>query len=386
MKKLALGLAFGLVAAFGASTNGTVHGGEGADRIDYYIALNTLFDGPTQGQNFCYNMGCELAPGAGFLAGLNDHPQSNVGGLDVVVVPDSCVGDDCLQGEHMIGYCTEADVPAEVFELSDYNEISLDPRLQYLTFSYDRHFYDLRRDAGGDAISEFAAVQALVWAWQSDPNTGSTVFSSADDPYDDPFEWDGLIPVAPETQPTATPGLGFWSTYTGTQISDLDDATQAVYDLAVEAQNKAGDWSLSHSDDGEGIYLLNENGLPIYGETVVFDDHGAEAVTDSSGYVAWPDGSMYAVTLKPGRPFETPGAPDDNGNSSQNVVVTLGEPISILNNFTATPTTTTTTTPDPTVELPATGGNPSNWPWISLVTAGCALLIFARLPQRKPAN
>ena len=157
---------------------------------------------------------------------------------------------------------------------------------------------------------------------------------------------------------------------------------------------------MRHSDDGEGIYLLNDNGLPIYGETIVFDDHGAEAVTDSTGYVEWPDGSMYAITLKPGRAFETPGAPDDDGNSSQNYLVAIGEPITILNNFVATPETTTTTVPvpeeatptttapdpDPVVELPSTGGNLSNWPWMPLVATGCALLIFSRLPQRKSAK
>ena len=194
------------------------------------------------------------------------------------------------------------------------------------------------------------------------------------------------------------PGVGIWTF--GNDDIDRNAATQAVYDLAVEAQNKAGDWSLSHSDDGEGIYLLNDNGLPIYGETIVFDDHGAEAVTDSTGYVEWPEGSMYAVTLKPGRAFETPGAPDDDGDSSQNYLVAIGEPISILNNFVATPETTTTTVPipeeatptttapdlDPVVELPSTGGNLSNWPWMPLVAIGCALLIFSRLPQRKSAK
>ena len=52
---------------------------------------------------------------------------------------------------------------------------------------------------------------------------------------------------------------------------------------------------------------------------------------------------MYAVALKAGRSFETPGVPDADGNTSQNLVVTLGEPITILNNYTPPPTTTTTT-------------------------------------------
>ena len=47
------------------------------------------------------------------------------------------------------------------------------------------------------------------------------------------------------------------------------------------------------------------------------DDHGAEAVTDR---LVTSNGQMDHVCghLKPGRAFETPGAPDDDGNSSQN--------------------------------------------------------------------
>ena len=84
------------------------------------------------------------------------------------------------------------------------------------------------------------------------------MFSGADDPYDDPYEWDGLVPIAPSSD-FSMPGVGIWTF--GNDDIDRHAATQAVYDLAVEAQNKAGDWSLSHSDDGEGIYLLNDNGL-----------------------------------------------------------------------------------------------------------------------------
>ena len=348
------GLAFGLVATFGMSTSGPVHGGEGADRIDYHIALNTLFDGGATGAHVCFNMGCGLHPFAGFVTGINDKAESWMGGMWIALADaSSCEGINCFTAgmPYMIGYCSEADVPAQSLQFSGYTETTIDPRLQYLLFKYDWEYYDNRANDDISSHIELSAVQALVWAWHSDPNAGSTVFSGADDPYDDPFEWDGLIPVAPSSD-GLMPGVGFWT-------NDNDDidrlaTTQAVYDLAVEAQNKAGDWSLSHSDDGEGIYLLNENGLPIYGETVVFDDHGAEAVTDSSGYVEWPDDSMYATTLKPGRSFETPGAPDDEGNDSQNFLVTLGEPISILNNFTTTPSTTTTTAPPTTTTVPAT--------------------------------
>ena len=413
MRKLTVGLAFGLVAAFGASTSGTVHGsheheeegpdiheGEAGDRIDYHIALNTLFDSGATGAHLCFNMGCELHPQAGYSTGINNKAESWMGGMWIALADSSsCEGQDCWTSNitYMIGYCSEADVPAQSMFFSDYTETTIDPKLQYLLFKYDWEHFINRQDADISSHIELSAVQALVWAWHSDPNTTSTVFSGIDDPYDDPFEWDDLIPIAPSSD-FSMPGVGIWTF--GNDDIDRHAATQAVYDLAVEAQNKAGDWSLSHSDDGEGIYLLNDNGLPIYGETVVFDDHGAEAVTDSTGYVAWPDGSMYAVTLKPGRAFETPGAPDDDGNSSQNYLVAIGEPITILNNFVATPETTTTTVPvpeeasptttepdlDPVVELPSTGGNLPNWPWMPLVATGCALLIFSRLPQRKSAK
>ena len=402
MRKLTLGLAFGLVAAFGASTSGTVHGGEGGDRIDYHIALNTLFDGGAAAAHACFNMGCGLHPQAGYITGINNKAESWMGGMWMTVDDDSCDGGvwgiECSgSGLWMIGYCSEADVPAQSMVFSAYTQTTIDPKLQYLLFKYDWEYFSNRQDADISSHIELSAVQALVWAWHSDPNSSSTVFSGIDDPYDDPFEWDGLAPIAPSAD-FSMPGVGIW-TFNNDDI-DRGAATQAVYDLAVEAQNKAGDWSLSHSDDGEGIYLLNDNGLPIYGETIVFDDHGAEAVTDSTGYVEWPDGSNYAVTLKPGRAFETPGAPDDDGNSSQNYLVAIGEPITILNNFVATPETTTTTVPipeeatptttapdpDQVVELPSTGGNLPNWPWMPLVATGCALLIFSRLPHQKSAK
>ena len=444
MKKFVFGLVIGLIAAIGASSSGAVHGtyedeapetleGKGGERIDYHIALNTLFDGGAAAAHACFNMGCGLHPQAGYITGINNKAESWMGGMWMTVDDASCDGGvwgiECSgSGLWMIGYCSEADVPAESMVFSAYTETTIDPKLQYLLFKYDWEHFSNRQDVDISSHIELSAVQALVWAWHSDPNSSSTVFSGIDDPYDDPFEWDGLIPIAPSSD-FSMPGVGIWTF--GDDDIDRNAATQAVYDLAVEAQNKAGDWSLSHSDDGEGIYLLNDNGLPIYGETIVFDDHGAEAVTDSTGYVEWPDGSMYAVTLKPGRAFETPGAPDEDGNSSQNYLVAIGEPISILNNFTPTPSTTTTTTttalttttttvpattttttttiaptttevetaatsstavkvtsttatsepPTDSVALPATGTSPSKWPGIPLIAIGFALLLLSRLPK-----
>ena len=340
MNKLVAGLIVLVTLGF---SGGTTHAGEGADRIDYYIELNDLFDNNTQGTLFVNPLGGgSTLPNSNMQASVNNHLESLVGGINIVVAPSPCPS-PCETMIGMVGYCTEADTPAAVLQPSEYVEINLDPKLQYLTFKYDYHYWLGVTSDGGSPVAEMAAVQALSWAWQSDPNTGSTVFTGVAPPYNDPFNWDGLTPSA---------GLGFNSTNNSVSQADLNAATQAVYDLAVEAQNKAGDWSFSHSADGEGIYLLTDTGLPVYDEVVVFDDHGAEAVTDSTGYVAWPEGSMYAVALKAGRSFETPGVPDADGNTSQNLVVTLGEPITILNNY--TPPTTTTPTPTTTPTVPET--------------------------------
>ena len=347
-----------LVALFSVGSNGTVQAGEEGDRIDYYIELNDLFDNDTQGSVFVNPLGGSAGlVGAFMQAGVNNHNESLVGGINIIVAPSPCPA-PCETMIGMIGYCTEADEPAAALQPSEYVEINLDPKLQYLTFKYDYHYWEQAVANGGDAISEMAAIQALSWAWQSDPNTGSTVFAGMSAPLNDPLNWDGVTRVTPADTDSPTDGVGFWTTDTDVSAKDLDDATQAIYDLAVEAQNKAGVWSFSHSDDAEGIFLLNEDGDPIYGETVVFDDHGVELVTDSTGYVAWPEGSMYAIALKPGRSFETPGVPDADGNTSQNLVVTLGETITILNNATPVTTTTTTTTttvaPTTTTTVPET--------------------------------
>ena len=91
------------------------------------------------------------------------------------------------------------------------------------------------------------------------------------------------------------------------------------------------------------------------------------------------------------------------GNANPGDVLPCVESMTFTAQWAATPETTTTTTttvpvpeeatptttapdPDPVVELPSTGGNLSNWPWMPLVATGCALLIFSRLPQRKSAK
>ena len=142
---------------------------------------------------------------------------------------------------------------------SDYTETFIDPKLQYLLFKYDWEYFSNRQDAD---------IVALSNCLQCKPRMGVALRPEHDfhcvlrhrGLYDDPFEWDGLIPIAPSSD-FSMPGVGIW-TFGNDDIDRMQ--LPAVYDLAVEAQNKAGDWSLSHSDDGEGIYLLNDNGLYIW--------------------------------------------------------------------------------------------------------------------------
>ena len=77
--------------------------------------------------------------------------------------------------------------------------------------------------------------------------------------------YDGVSRFTP-TDTETHHDVGFGQLTHPTSATDMDDATQAIYDLAVEAQNKAGVWSFSHSSDAEGIYLLNENGLHLRAE------------------------------------------------------------------------------------------------------------------------
>ena len=144
MRKLTVGLAFGLVAAFGVSSSGAVHGsykdeapetleGKGGDRIDYHIALNTLFDGGATGAHLCFNMACGLHPQAGYITGINNKAESWMGGMWIALADSSsCEGQDCWTSNitYMIGYCSEADVPAQSMFFSDYTETTIDPKLQ----------------------------------------------------------------------------------------------------------------------------------------------------------------------------------------------------------------------------------------------------------------
>ena len=279
---------------------------------------------------------------------VNEYPDgddfSQIGGIGLVRNPDGCSELSCA--EWHVGYCSESDEQIHVLEYEPYYETSIDPRLSYLTWKYGYEFY-VANYASGNAIAPMAATQALVWAWHSDPETGSSVFANVAGGLDDPFNWDGLTPSL-HTDPS--PRVGFHgddlgATYwTGTDEELLQAASQAVYDLAVEATAKAGPWTLSQGVGATGVVLTGING-PIEGEVVNFQDgttDGIEVTTDADGFAAWPSGTTAAHAEGPGLSYETQG--DSNqGEEGQNVVLTLGE-LLVVNVDDPAPTTTTTTT------------------------------------------
>ena len=300
---------------------------------------------------------------------VNEYPDGDdfcqIGGIGLVRNPDGCRELSCA--EWHVGCCSESDEQIHVLEYEPYYETSIDPRLSYLTWKYGYEFY-VANYASGNAIAPMAATQALVWAWHSDPETGSSVFANVAGGLDDPFNWDGLTPSL-HTDPS--PRVGFHgddlgATYwTGTDEELLQSATQTVYDLAVEATAKAGPWTLSQGVGATGVVLTGANG-PIEGEVINFQDgttDGIEVTTDVDGFAAWPSGTTAAHAEGPGLSYETQG--DSNqGEEGQNVVLTLGEllvvnvddpaPTTTTTTTTTITTTTTTTTTAPDIELTTT--------------------------------
>ncbi|MDG1878827.1 MAG: hypothetical protein P8I99_15590 [Acidimicrobiales bacterium] len=285
-------------------------------------------------------------------AWVNEMPDgddySQIGGIPLISgAAEGCEYDSadpfaCYQT--FIGYCSEADVDL-VLDPMPFSQVDVDGRVQYLTWKHDYEWWNQNWQAGL-ASAPMAATQALVWAWHSDPETGSTVFSSVAGGLDDPLNWDGLTPSA---HTDTSPRVGFHSDvdlddpyWTGTDAELLQAATQAVYDLAVEATAKAGPWTLEQGVGATGVVLTGSNG-PIQGETVNFKDgtaNGVDVTTDANGFAAWPAGGTVAVIEGPGETWRTPG-PDGGG---QDVILTIGEELTVNANDPAPTTTTTTTT------------------------------------------
>ena len=214
-----------------------------------------------------------------------------------------------------------------------YNDVATDGRLQYLTWRYDKDLLDL----GNTPASDYAAVQALVWAIRSDASFDPDVFSATA-----PANWDNITPSAYALGGTGRVGFNTDNTnFTGV----MGDATQAVYDLFVEATAKAGPWALDGSDPA-GVTATGANGA-IANEPVTFDA-GGPVVTDTNGFAAWPEGASTAALEAPGDSFET------TAGANQNVLLaTQGTVLSANRTATTTTTVAPTTTTKVVLEPPS---------------------------------
>ena len=228
-------------------------------------------------------------------------------------------------------------------------------RVNYLTWKYGIDVY-APNFGTGQALETLVAVQALVWAWHSDPVNGSTVFSSVAASYNDPLNWNGLTP---SLHTDASPRVGFWGPdpidsvefwHTGTDADALNNTTQKVSDLAVEATAKAGPWSIDQGPgDASAIYVVLSGAAgPIAGETITFSATGGDVnvVTDANGHAAWPAGATTATVEAPGDTYiggdEWAGNP---GVNIQDLLVTFGQLLQVqFTDAPATPSTTITTT------------------------------------------
>ena len=282
---------------------------------------------------------------------------------------------DCY--DNYVGYCSEANVPLYAVAMP-FSQVEMDGRIKYLTWKHDYEYHSANYLSGLTCVT-MAATQALVWAWVSDPDTGSTVFSSVAGGLDDPLNWDGLTPSA---HTDASPRVGFHSgvdlncgSWDGTDAELLQAATQAVYDLAAESTEKAGPWTLEQSADQSGVVLTGANG-PIISEVISFDDgtaNGIDVITDNNGFAAWPAGATDARIEGPGATWRTPGPEATDG---QDVIFTMGENLTVNVNDPAP--TTTTPDPDQVVELPATGSNSRPWLAIGMLGGGLAIATLTR--------
>jgi hypothetical protein len=333
-------------------------------------------------------------PGGHLRVGLNEFKDGNpgfVGGLEMYFyVPGCDITFTYACSRVYMAYCSEADVLLDEWD-NPFSQIDMDGRLQYLTWKHDYEFYLATRMSGA-ASAPMAATQALVWAWLSDPQTGSTVFSDVAAPYNEPGNWNGLVASLHSDTP---PRVGFhrasgadlennW--YDGTDAEMLDEVNQAVYDLAVEATAKAGPWTLVENGAQTGVVLTGANGA-IAGETVHFVDGttaGINVVTDATGFAAWPTGVTAASIEGPGATWQSPG-PADGG---QNIVLTVGETLAVKRSTTAPPTTPPpTTTPPATPTAPPTTAPPTTTAPTTTIAATTTTTIVAGdtdLPATSP--
>ena len=276
-----------------------------------------------------------------------DDQCSQIGGMGLLNIPAGC--EDMICWEFYIGYCIEADVPANPLTPYPYDTTAnVDPKVSFLTWRYGIQHYQTNFDFVG-----LAAVQALVWAWESDVNTSSQAFSGLNAPYNDPLNWNGLVTNAdagakPWSDGSADNTLLFGTgaaQFNGTEAELYAAVNQRIYDLAVEATAKAGPWVLSQNTEATGVVLSGSAG-PIVGEEITFDV-GGPVTTDANGFAAWPVGATSSSRTGPGDSFFSPSDNAD-GTSNQDIMLTFGSDLVAVRTDPPPPTTTTTTTAPPT--------------------------------------
>ena len=278
------------------------------------LGTSTVADGDT------FQISSSPMTGAHVTACVNDFCAGSNGAPGYVGAFKTTDG----AGNSYLSWCTESASPAEYNVMHTYNDVVIDGRLRYLTWRYDKDLLD----AGNTPAYAFAAVQALVWAIRSDAAFDPDVFDGTS-----PGDWNNITPSAYVAGGSGR--IGFNTTSNSYYANMMGDATQAVYDLFVEATAKAGPWTLDGSDPA-GVTLSGANG-PIGNEVITFD-LGGPVTTNSDGFAAWPEGASTASVEAPGDSFETTA-----GNAQNLLLATQGTTLS-ANRTAATTTTTTTTT------------------------------------------
>ena len=136
-------------------------------------------------QNFWDFLNGVSIAGTTVLGCLNGECDMNVGALAIVGQDGDCKtgnGTFC----RVLGYCVQADIPSNINQ-SPYGAFTFDAKATYLAWKYSADYHGGIRESGGEFNSDFldgmngntapvfAAAQALIWKWVSDPN-GSSVW------------------------------------------------------------------------------------------------------------------------------------------------------------------------------------------------------------------
>jgi hypothetical protein len=285
-----------------------------------------------------------------------------------------------------LGYCVEANVPVNLVN-SPFGAFTFDAKATYLAWKYsadyhggyietggnpnstpeNQNVYQSMTGANGNTGPVYAAAQALIWKWVSDPN-GTTVWAnhntseavsdagtgfSVDTTTNPAVDPDGPI----DTWLNNNDNLGGAYLYEDDPAALMAAANQAILDLEIEATAKQGPWTVADSADYSGIVITGSTG-PIYGETITFGDNST-AVTDANGFVAWPDGVTELDFERPGVTYLGVG-----NNDSQDIMLAFGEGVNVtrpvvevIPDPTPTPEPIAVTDEDSEEELPFVGSS-----------------------------